>query len=54
MGSLLLNAQYLSIEVRKTEEIMKVSKKASSLIPETLDPFLKMLAVGLVNSLSER
>lgn len=54
MGSLLVNAQYLSIGVRKTEEVMKVSKKASSLVPETLDPFLKTLAAGLVNSLSER
>lgn len=49
-----MNAQYLSIGVRKTEETTKVSKKASSLIPKTLDLFLKTLAAGLVNSPSER
>lgn len=49
-----MNAQHLSIGVRKTEEATEVSKKASSLIPTTLDPFLKMLAAGLVNSLNER
>ena len=38
----------------KTKEVIKVSKKASSLVPETLDPFLKTLAAGLMNSLSER
>lgn len=54
MRSLSVNAQYLSIGVRKTEEVMKISKKASLLVPETLDPFLKTLAVGLVNSLNER
>lgn len=54
MRSFLVNAQYLSIGVRKTEEVMKKSKKAFSLVSETLDPFLKTLAAGLVNSLSER
>lgn len=49
-----MNAQYLSIRVRKTKEIMKVSKKAFSLVPKTLDLFLKTLAAGLVNLLSER
>lgn len=48
-----MNVQYLSIGVRKTEEVMKVSKKTSSLVSETLDLFLKTLAAGLVNSLSE-
>ena len=32
---------------------MKVSKKAFSLVPETLNPFLKTLAAELINSLSE-
>lgn len=54
MGSYLVNAQYLSIGVRKTKKVIKVSKKASSLVLETLDPFLKMLIAGLVNLLSER
>lgn len=39
--------------VRKTKEIMKISKKVSLLIPETFDLFLKTLAAGLGNSLSE-
>ena len=32
---------------------MKISKKTSSLVAETLDPFLKILAAELVNLLSE-
>lgn len=32
---------------------MKIGKKASSLVLETLDPFLKMLATRLVNLLSK-
>lgn len=49
-----MNAQYLSIGVRKTEEIMKIDKKTSSLVSEILDLFLKTLAAGFVNLLSER
>lgn len=49
-----MNAQYLLIGVRKTKEIMKVSKKASLLVSKTFDLFLKMLTAGLMNLLSER
>ena len=50
----MVSAQYLSIGVRKTKEVIEISKKASSLVSETLDPFLKTLAGGLVNLLNKR
>lgn len=50
----MINAQYLSIKVKKIEEIIKISKKAPLFILEMLDLFLKILAARLVNLLSER
>lgn len=48
-----MNTQYLLIEVREIEEVMKVIKKASLIILEILDLFMKMHAARLVKFLSE-
>lgn len=54
MEFFLVNAQYLSIELKKIKEVIKVSKKVFSLVSETLYPFFKTLAAEIVNLLSER
>ena len=45
--------QYLSIRIRKNKEVMKVNKKASSLILKTVYLFLKTLTAGLINFLNK-
>lgn len=48
-----MNAQYLSIRVTKTKEVIKVNKKAFSPVPKIFNLFLKMLTTGLMNLLSK-